>query len=301
MGFQRAGRKTRGGGKGFPPGYERAFTLSTNVDQSVCLPINTMVATRWNADDGRTTFGVGEPGDPQFTLGAAHEHAVCYRQDRVNCLTPWDCQSKRQYGIDGVYRTLDSGEGAGGQAHGVCYALKGNYIDRETRQNGTGWREGESYTLDATDRHGVVYPQVARSLCARMDSSPCVDRGAETVVQQRQPAAFMGGMGAKARSIAYCDDGTTPTLKSAPSGSNTVPDVVCFAPEQNHCRTFAQADVSATLATGYHYGSGGDAAMVVYDARGNGGGGCCGTLTGDHQNRITDYTTVVVTERKTDE
>ena len=44
----------------------------------VCYPINTMVATRWNKDDNRTTFGIGEPGDPQFTLGAAHEHAVCY-------------------------------------------------------------------------------------------------------------------------------------------------------------------------------------------------------------------------------
>ena len=36
----------------------------------------------------------------------------------------------------------------------------------------------------------------------------------------------MGGQGAKARSIAYCDDGTVPTLRSAPSGSNTVADVV---------------------------------------------------------------------------
>lgn len=40
------------------------------------------------------------------------------------------------------------------------------------------------------------------------------------------PAAFMGGQGAKARGIAYCNDGSTPTLKSAPSGGNTVPDVV---------------------------------------------------------------------------
>lgn len=39
-------------------------------------------------------------------------------------------------------------------------------------------------------------------------------------------AAFMGGQGAKARSIAYCDDGTTPTIKSVMSGGNTIPDVV---------------------------------------------------------------------------
>lgn len=44
-------------------------------------------------------------------------------------------------------------------------------------------------------------------------------------------AAFMGGQGARARTIAYRSDGTVPTLKSSPSGTNTVPDVVyCFEP-----------------------------------------------------------------------
>ena len=38
-------------------------------------------------------------------------------------------------------------------------------------------------------------------------------------------SSFMGGQGAKAGGIGYCDDGTTPTLKAAPSGGNTVPDV----------------------------------------------------------------------------
>lgn len=34
--------------------------------------------------------------------------------------------------------------------------------------------------------------------------------------------------------------------------------------------------------------------VLVYDARGNGGGKTCPTLTGDHQNRVTDYTALVV-------
>lgn len=34
----------------------------------------------------------------------------------------------------------------------------------------------------------------------------------------------------------------------------------------------------------------------VFDARGNGGGGTICTLTGDHQNRVTDYTAIVVKE-----
>lgn len=35
-------------------------------------------------------------------------------------------------------------------------------------------------------------------------------------------------------------------------------------------------------------------AVVVYDARGNGSGGVCPTLTGDHQDRVTDYTALCV-------
>ena len=34
--------------------------------------------------------------------------------------------------------------------------------------------------------------------------------------------------------------------------------------------------------------------VLVYDARGNGGGKICPTITGDHQNRVTDYTALVV-------
>lgn len=32
----------------------------------------------------------------------------------------------------------------------------------------------------------------------------------------------------------------------------------------------------------------------IFDARGNGGGGISPTITGDHQNRITDYTAIVI-------
>lgn len=51
---------------------------------AVCIPINLMVATRGGRDDMRTCFGVGDDGDPQFTLSSAHEHAVCYEVDNRN-------------------------------------------------------------------------------------------------------------------------------------------------------------------------------------------------------------------------
>ncbi len=39
---------------------------------------------------------------------------------------------------------------------------------------------------------------------------------------------------------------------------------------------------------------------TVYDARGNGGGGICPTITGNHQDRITDYTAIVVQKKDED-
>lgn len=94
-------------------------------------------------------------------------------------------------------------------------------------------------------------------------------------------AAFMGGQGAKARHDSNpCVD----------RGQN----VVCYAPNGNHCGHYEEINVSATLETKYHFGSGGDAAMVCYDARGNGDGETAPTLTGDHERRVTDYTAVCV-------
>ena len=44
------------------------------------------------------------------------------------------------------------------------------------------------------------------------------------------------------------------------------------------------------------YGDGRESSTMVYDARGNGDGSVCSIITGDHQNRVTDYTAVVVND-----
>ena len=50
-------------------------------------------------------------------------------------------------------------------------------------------------------------------------------------------------------------------------------------------------NVTATLRAQDH---GHPPLVLIYDARGNGGGAICPTITGDHQNRVTDYTAVVL-------
>lgn len=59
----------------------------------------------------------------------------------------------------------------------------------------------------------------------------------------RKLAAFMGGQGAKARSIAYYDDGTSPTLRSVPSGTNMVPDIcIDIADDAEKCNEEEHSD-----------------------------------------------------------
>lgn len=125
-------------------------------------------------------------------------------------------------------------------------SLEGNTIDRASNKNGKGYCENVIPTLNTVDRHGVAYPDVAKTLTARHDSSPCVDRGQNVVALD-------------------CRN-------------------LCGSPE-----------LSATLQAK----SGGGHSLnyqnpVVYDCRGNGEGDTAPTLTGDHQNRVTDYTGIAV-------
>lgn len=60
-------------------------TLATHQDQTVfapardkCLPVNMMLATRCKALGRGTGIGVGDVGEPQYTITAGHEHAVAY-------------------------------------------------------------------------------------------------------------------------------------------------------------------------------------------------------------------------------
>ena len=76
-----------------------------------------------------------------------------------------------------------------------------------------------------------------------------------TVDRHAVCAAFSAGQGEKAGGIGWQEE-CAPSLKAAASGTNTVP--------------------------------------TVYDARGNGDGKTICTITGDHENRVTDYTALVM-------
>ena len=144
--------------------------------------------------------------------------------------------------------TIKSVMSGGNTVPDVVYALQVNGIDRALTAgcNGAGWRQDVSYTLNTIDRHSVVYPEVARTLTAEHDSSPCVDRGQNVVAID--------------------------------------------------CRNLnANIEISGTLQAKTNGGQSLNFQNpVVYDARSNGDGSTVPTLTGDHQNRVTDYTAICI-------
>lgn len=102
-------------------------------------------------------------------------------------LTPGKTQSRRVYPTSGVYPTLSTREKSGQNQESV-------------------------FTQFGDD--------IAGTLTARYDSSPCVDRGANVVVDERdvvaaldfKPVAFLYNQGAKARSLGISE--ISPTLKT---------------------------------------------------------------------------------------
>ena len=95
--------------------------------------------------------------------------------------------------------------------------LRGNPQESgETREDpaadAEGSIEGSGGEWSLNFINSVCYPNVARALCARYDSSPCVDRGQETVVIDRA-SAFCPEQSAKTRGIGYQEE-VAPTLRA---------------------------------------------------------------------------------------
>ena len=91
---------------------------------------------------------------------AADAEGCAGRSGGVKCLNPWDVQSKRQYDISGAYRTLDSGNGAGGQAHGICYPSASFMGGQGAKAGGIGYSEDVSPTIKSVMSGGNTVPDV---------------------------------------------------------------------------------------------------------------------------------------------
>ena len=274
------------------------------------------------------TAGQGTAGDAADRTGADD----CEREG--NCLTPWDCQSKRVYSADGVFPTLYSGENAGQnqqsvcveametpenckyQADGYCKKIRGDslpflpYCIPYTMKIRSGC-EGEcvAYSFDSlasnsmkskNPHSGCRRVEIAKTLDTT-DPNPSKNQGGIAIVE---PVPYtlkicdenilddQGG-----QQITVRTDGKAPTLRAETHGNlPCVLEAAGFKAGQSMAGGIGwQEECAATLAAQC---SGTEPTVCVkcYDARGNGDGETVSTLTGDHENRITDYTNVVVEE-----
>ena len=129
-----------GGGKGALVQEDKSGTLGTGNDQTIfCL--------QGNGIDRADTAGCNGKGwkeDVCYTLNTIDRPAVCAGPD---CLTPWDCQSKRVYSEAGVMPTLQAGENSGQNQEAVLCA--GFKLGNSEHARSIGYAEEQAPTLNA--------------------------------------------------------------------------------------------------------------------------------------------------------
>ena len=163
-----------------------------------------------------------------------------------DCMTAWDCQSKRIFDINGKSPTLQGGVGGGVNNPAIFAAIPIN--DKATRWQGGGesrnhdgsgnglgiGKEGDpSPTLTAGDRHGVMCMTPWEAQSQRVYDgngvSPTLSSRENSGLNREAVlcAGFKAGQGAQAGGIGYSEK-VSPTLAAAPSGTNQIPAVMAF-------------------------------------------------------------------------
>ena len=120
-------------------------------------------------------------------------------------------------------------------------------------------------------------------MSASVDVSGCLraqEHGHQPIV-----AGFSTGQGEKAGGIGWREE-QAPMI-------NAEQQSAVFAFQQNASGEVRQSPVGYTISTNSN--PSGRNSPLCYDARGNGDGETVCTLTGDHRNRVTDYTAIVAT------
>lgn len=161
-----------GGGKGALVQTEKSGTIKAGNDQTLfCMATQQGGAEVRNDDRAPTlTASAGMSGnnqpvicikgnaidrdtaqngkwyqeDKSFTLDATDRHGVCAVPD---CITPWDCQSKRIFGTEGKAPTLQGGVGGGVNNPAILCA--GFKLGNSEHARSIGYAEEQAPTLNA--------------------------------------------------------------------------------------------------------------------------------------------------------
>lgn len=137
MATQQGGAEVRSDGRA--PTLTASAGMSGNNQPVICI--------QGNAIDRADTAGCSGKGwkeDVCYTLNTIDRPAVCAGPD---CLTPWDCQSKRVYSEAGVMPTLPAGENSGQNQEAVLCA--GFKLGNSEHARSIGYAEEQAPTLNA--------------------------------------------------------------------------------------------------------------------------------------------------------
>lgn len=116
-----------GGGKGPLVSEDLSLTPATGNDQVLAYPINTQLGLRGaeTSNSTREGIGIGNEGDPSFTLQAAHSHAVAHGM-QVRRLTPVEAARLQGFPddyLDITYRGKPAADGNKYKALGNSWAV----------------------------------------------------------------------------------------------------------------------------------------------------------------------------------
>ena len=214
---------------------------------------------------------------------------------------PESCEEARE---GAAYNAPGSAGGSGGAGR-VIYALQGNGIDRADTAgcNGCGWKANVSYTLNTIDRPAICFkPNQAVLYEPR---SAMDENWAESDVKN----ALRANASKSSHAVCYALDSLhSNSMKSSNphSGFHAEPvaktlqaggvDPTCNQGGNVIVQSY-QKVVGALCMDDYKGPNRqyiGQDKLVVYDCCGNGDGCTVPNLTGDHENRVTDYTAVCI-------
>ena len=197
-------------------------------------------------------------------------------------MNPWDPQSERVYGADRVWHSLNANESGGQSRDAVCYGFK---LGQGEKAHGMAFEQEKAPTLNA--ECGGNKPAV---LCG-------VDLYNGTIADE--VAATLGASSGNANTaspkvLVFSQNGSGDVVVSENCYSITTRQNPCGRGTGMIFGFQPQAGGNTGCAIGYDRAPclGVTQKPAVYDARGNGDGRVVPTITGDHENRVTDYTAV---------
>ncbi len=136
-------------------GEEAGEGVAANAEGGVgkAIPINTQIATRGNRLGERTGFGIGNEGDPAYTIQEAHSHAVAIDSN---------CQDSRFKLTGQVVAVRTANTGANGQAVAVINCQPSGIAGTVSSKwaKGTGGPAGDEH-------YNLVVDEVAKPLSAQ--------------------------------------------------------------------------------------------------------------------------------------